>query len=264
MRPNDLKGSIEFKGVDFRYGTRELALKNISLNIHSGEKVAFVGESGSGKSTLIKLLMNFYSCEKGEILINGMRIQDIHIDSLRQRIAYIPQNTFFFSGTIVENLCLGITDDCDLERVTEVARIARAHDFIQRLPSGYNTLLEENGANLSGGQRQRLAIARAMLKDPDILIMDEATSNLDSATERSITEMISEVKGITTIVIAHRLSTIMRCDRICVMDNGQIVDCGSHQELIRKRGKYYDLWKDQMPGLLLQEEEQEANLVHVR
>jgi ABC-type multidrug transport system fused ATPase/permease subunit len=193
--------------------------------------------------------MNFYSCEKGEILINENNIKDINMDALRQKIAYIPQDTFFFSGTIQENLCLGLPQDTDLEKIVDACKIASAHDFINNLPLRYNTLLEENGSNLSGGQKQRLAIARALLKNPDILIMDEATSNLDSTTEKAISETINGLdNGNTMLIIAHRLSTIMKCDKIIVMEKGEIIEGGSHEELMRERGKYYGLWKDQLPN----------------
>ena len=248
MKPPTLKGTIEFKGVDFRYGTRQLTLKEINLKINPGEKIAFVGESGSGKTTLVKLLMHFYDYEKGEILINDNNIKDINLEVLRERIAYISQDIFLFSGTIQENLSLGM-EEVTLDEIIEAAKMARAHDFINELPLRYNTMLEENGVNLSGGQRQRLAITRALLKKPDILIMDEATSNLDSITEKAIERTINEsTEGITTLIIAHRLSTIMKCDRIFVMDKGEFVESGSHEELMSKRGKYYALWKEQLPS----------------
>jgi ATP-binding cassette subfamily B protein len=247
IAPKTLKGLIEFKELDFRYGTRQLVLKNINLKINSGEKIAFVGESGSGKTTLVKLLLNLYKWEKGEILINGYNVKDINMNYLRERIAYISQDIFLFSGTIYENLTLGI-ENPDMETVIESAKMAKAHDFINQFPLRYETMLEENGSNLSGGQKQRLAITRALLKKPDILIMDEATSNLDSITEKAIERTISEhTNGITTLIIAHRLSTIMRCDKIYVMDKGEFVESGTHHELIERRGLYYDLWKEQLP-----------------
>lgn len=247
MRPESLKGEIEIRNLDFRYGTRQLVLKNINLTIAPGEKIALVGESGSGKTTLVKLLMRFYEPEKGDIRIGGRDIRDISLDALRERIAYIPQDTFFFSGTIRENLCLGVGEDVDLERLVEACEVARANEFIHAFPLRYNTMLEENASNLSGGQKQRLAIARALVRSPDILIMDEATSHLDSTTEKAIAETIHAFRDMTVLIIAHRLSTIMRCDRIYVMDGGEIVECGTHAELMAKKGKYYHLWKDQLP-----------------
>ncbi len=249
INPSSIKGQIEVRNLDFRYGTRHLVLKNIQFFLGYGEKIAFVGESGSGKTTLIKLLMNFYQAEKGEILFNGNNIQDINMDVLRSRIAYIPQDTFFFSGTIRENLSLGINEPIDMEVMVEACKMAKVHDFINELPLRYNTMLEENGSNLSGGQKQRLAIARAIIRKPDILIMDEATSNLDSTTEKAISETIDSYGDVTAIIIAHRLSTIMRCDRIFVMADGAIIEAGSHDELMQQRGKYFELWKDQLPGL---------------
>jgi len=238
LAPERLDGDIEFRNVKFRYGTRRLVLDNVDCTIRKGQKVAFVGESGSGKTTLTKLLLHLYAPEEGSILINGNNIEDIQMETLRERIAYISQETFLFSGTIMENLTLGV-DDVTVDDVIQACKLAQAHDFINDLPLRYETMLEENGANLSGGQRQRLAIARAMLKKPDILILDEATSNLDALTERALDKTIQEYcKDMTTIFIAHRLSTIKDCDQIFVMEKGEIIESGTHEELKLMGGKY--------------------------
>ncbi|HEX9060994.1 MAG TPA: ATP-binding cassette domain-containing protein, partial [Clostridia bacterium] len=245
LKPETLKGDIEIRNLEFRYGLRKPVLININLSIKQGEKVAFVGESGSGKTTLVKLLMKFYNVENGEILLNGINLKEIDITALRDKIAYISQDTFFFSGSIRENLSLAM-DDLDISDIKEASAKAEADEFISSLYQGYETLLEENASNLSGGQRQRLAITRALLKKPDIFIMDEATSNLDSITEKAVEKTINEQSmGITTIIIAHRLSTIKRCDRIFVMDKGQIAESGTHKELMEFGGIYYNLWKEQ-------------------
>lgn len=243
--PDSLSGYIVFKDVSFRYGTRQLVLEDINLTIKKGQKVAFVGESGSGKTTLSKLLLHLYKAESGNILINDNNIEDIQIEKLREKIAYISQETFLFSGSILDNLSLGL-DYATMDDVIEATKSAQAHDFINELPLRYETRLEENGANLSGGQRQRLSIARAMLKKPDILIMDEATSNLDAITEKQLDKTISEYsENMTTIFIAHRLSTIKNCDQIFVMDKGRIIERGTHEELKRLGGKYSMLAKQQ-------------------
>ena len=243
--PDSLSGDIVFKDVSFRYGTRQLVLEDINLTIKKGQKVAFVGESGSGKTTLSKLLLHLYKAESGNILINDNNIEDIQIEKLREKIAYISQETFLFSGSILDNLSLGL-DYATMDDVIEATKSAQAHDFINELPLRYETRLEENGANLSGGQKQRLSIARAMLKKPDILIMDEATSNLDAITEKQLDKTISEYsENMTTIFIAHRLSTIKNCDQIFVMDKGRIIERGTHEELNRLGGKYSMLAKQQ-------------------
>ena len=245
INPKTLLGDINIKNMHFRYGTRQLVLKNINMNIKPGEKIALVGESGSGKTTIAKLLMNFYNVEKGEIVLNNYNIKDINKEALRDKMSYISQDSFFFSGSIKENLQFA-NEEATYEEIIEVCKQAQIHDFINSLPLRYETPLEEKGTNLSGGQRQRLAIARALLKKPEILIMDEATSNLDSITEKAIEKTIEDcTKNVTTIIIAHRLSTIMRCDRIYVMDKGEVIEEGNHDKLLKKQGYYYRLWTGQ-------------------
>ena len=242
--PNNLKGDIEIKNLDFRYGTREQILKNINMKIKKGEKIALVGESGSGKTTLAKLFLKFFDFEKGEININDFNIKDIDITFLREKISYISQDIFLFNNTIKENLILNET--IKMEEVIEMAKKINAYDFINQLPQRFNYVIEENGANLSMGQKQRLSILRALLKKPDILIMDEATSNLDTITENIIQNTLNNLDmEMTIIIIAHRLSTIRMCDRIYVLDKGEIIESGTHEELVNMKGKYYKLLKEQ-------------------
>ena len=245
IKKEKFNGKFEIRNLHFRYGTREEVLKGISFNIEPGEKVALVGESGSGKTTLVKLLLKYYLTEEGEILIDDYNIKDISYESLRNRIGYVPQDVLLFSGTIRENIAFGM-NNVSMEEVVEAAKKSKAHDFINKLPLRYETMVGERGSNLSGGQKQRIAIARAILKNPDILILDEATSNLDTATEQAIHQTIDRVsQDITTIIIAHRLSTILSCDKIIVLEDGKIAEMGSHQELLARKGKYYNLWKSQ-------------------
>lgn len=247
LKSISLNQDITISNLDFRYGTRQLVLEDIKINIRAGEKIAIVGESGSGKTTVVKLLMYFYEWEKGEILFGNYNIKDIHRGLLREKIAYISQDIFLFRGTIRENLSIG-NEGASLEEVIEACKLSHANEFIEQMPLRYETMVDENGANLSGGQKQRLAIARALLKKPDILIMDEATSNLDSITEKAIERTINDLpENITSIIIAHRLSTIMRCDRIYVFDKGHIVEHGSHDQLMELGERYYGLWKEQIP-----------------
>lgn len=234
----ELDNNIDIKNVSFRYGKRELVLKNIDMTIMSGETVALVGESGSGKTTLAKLLMAFYKPEEGQILIGGKNIAELNPRSVRENIAYISQDVFLFSDSIKNNLTLG-NKDISMEEIEKACKLSMADEFIKKMPMGYNTLIGENGRDLSGGQKQRLAIARALLKNPKILIMDEATSNLDTVTEKSIKETIDNLNGnITCIIIAHRLSTIKNCEKIYVMDRGTVVESGNHNELINMNGLY--------------------------
>lgn len=236
---------INFRNVNFRYGFRELVLENINLNIKQGERIAIIGESGSGKTTLAKLIMGFYSIESGSLTIGDKEISNIARSTIRDEIAYISQNIFLFSDTIYNNIVMGMEGVTEKE-VREVCQISMADQFIERMPLKYNTLLDENGANLSGGQKQRIAIARALLRKPSILIMDEATSNLDTITEQSIKKTILNLENqMTCIIIAHRLSTIKNCDKIIVLNSGKIVEMGTHEDLINRKGYYFDFWKNQ-------------------
>lgn len=243
-----LNGNIncwEFRNVDFRYGNRELTLHDVDLTIRRGEKVAIVGESGSGKTTLAKLLLRFYEPESGEILADGQKISTLSLAALRRSIAYVDQNTFLFADTVLNNLRLGNSNASENE-VKRVCEISCAAEFIEKLPLGYETPLDENGANLSGGQRQRLAIARALLRDPQLLILDEATSNLDTITETGIKNTIFHLDtSLTCIIIAHRLTTVKHCDRIYVMHAGRIVECGTHDALLKANGLYRQMWDKQ-------------------
>ncbi|PGC10616.1 peptidase domain-containing ABC transporter [Bacillus wiedmannii] len=247
VSPKQLSGRIECSNVTFRYGTRKNVLNNISFSIESGSQIAFVGESGSGKTTISKLLMHYYESQQGDIYYDDYHIKEINRTALRNQIAYVSQESFFFSASIYENLCFGLERSVTLEEVIQVCKQVCVHEFVGELPLRYETQLEENASNLSGGQRQRLAIARALLKKPDILILDEATSNLDSTTEKYITDMLKELgaQGLTVIMIAHRLSTIQHANLIFVMEKGSIIEQGSHEELLLNEGKYRSLWKNQ-------------------
>ena len=235
----------DFQNVDFRYGNRELTLHKVSLTLQRGEKIAIVGESGSGKTTLAKLMMRFYESERGEILADGQNINTFSLTELRRNIAYVDQDTFLFSDTILNNLRLG-NEAATEDEIRRVCEISHAAEFIERLPMKYETPLDENGANLSGGQRQRLAIARALLRKPQLLILDEATSNLDTITESGIRNTIFCLdSNLTCIIIAHRLTTVKNCDRIYVMNEGRIVESGTHDELMKTNGVYRRMWENQ-------------------
>ena len=244
----------EMKDVSFGYGNRGNVLENINIKFYPGQHIAFVGESGSGKSTLAKLLVRFYQPNEGEIKIDSHRIEAIKDEYLRSRISYVTQDTFFFSGTILENLLYGIDFVNNMEDVVKACEYAEIHEFIDSLPQKYETVLEENGKNLSGGQLQRLSIAKALLKKPSILILDEATSALDSITEQKIIKRLKTIdfetgfkdEKPTIIMIAHRLSTIKHADQIFVLKDKKIVETGKHEELICNEGEYYELWKNQM------------------
>ncbi|MDR1073634.1 MAG: peptidase domain-containing ABC transporter [Treponema sp.] len=243
LKPASLNGMIAFDNVTFRYGTRKPVYEHLSFAIEKGQWAAFVGPSGCGKTTLVKLLLKFYSPEEGSVRIDAHDLRDIDAVSLRSRIGYVPQDVFIFSGTIAENIALH-KEDASLEEIVEAAEQAGAAEFINNLPLRYNTKLGEHGSTLSGGERQRLALARALIGRPDILILDEATSNLDSVSENMAHRVIEKVRGgITTIIIAHRLTTVKNCDVIFVMDKGGVMEKGTHGELLARKGLYASLWE---------------------
>jgi len=245
LREVGVKGHVEFENVSFAYDGENLVLKNFSLEVKPGQMVALVGATGAGKTTIINLLMRFYDVKEGSIRIDGIDIRKIKRESLRSSLGIVLQDTYLFNASVRENIRYGRLDATD-EEVEQAAKIAHAHDFIMRLPQGYDTILTDDGGNLSHGQRQLLAIARAVLADPAILILDEATSSVDTRTEIYIQKaMLNLMKGRTSFVIAHRLSTIKDADLIVVIDNGRLVEKGTHQELLERKGVYYNLYQSQ-------------------
>lgn len=247
---NCTQGKITFNNVKFHYKGTEPLFQNKSIEIKAGQKVGLVGYSGGGKSTFVNLILRLYDVTDGAILIDGQDIKDVTQDSLRENIAMIPQDPSLFHRSLMENIRYGRADSTD-EEVIEAAKKAHAHEFTSTLPQGYDSLVGERGVKLSGGQRQRIAIARAILKNAPILILDEATSQLDSVTESLIQESLWELmQNKTTIVIAHRLSTLLHMDRILVFDKGKIVEDGTHSELLAKGGLYKHLWDAQVGGFL--------------
>jgi len=247
---NMKNGNIEFKNISFVYDSGQRVFKNFDLKIKSGDKIGLVGHSGAGKSTITKLLLRFVDVSSGKIEIDGQDIRAILQDDLRKVISYVPQEPVLFHRSIRENIGYSRPGSTD-KQIIEAAKRAHAHEFILDLQYGYDTFVGERGVKLSGGERQRIAIARAMLKDSPILILDEATSSLDSVSESYIQEAFEELmKGRTTIVIAHRLSTIQKMNRIIVLQDGEITEQGTHTELLNKHGVYADLWNHQTGGFL--------------
>ncbi|CAN5305666.1 ABC transporter ATP-binding protein [soil metagenome] len=242
-----VEGTVVFENVGFRYGDRDVeVLIDVDLEVKPGEVVALVGPSGAGKTTLVQLIPRFFDITEGRVLIDGTDVRDVRLRELRSHMAAVPQETQLFSGSITENLRVGKPDATDEELVT-AAQAANAHDFITAFPDGYETIVGERGIKLSGGQRQRVAIARAILKDPRILILDEATSSLDTESEAVVQEALDGLmKGRTTLVIAHRLSTVRNADRILALDGGRIVEEGTHDDLIERGGLYADLYSRQL------------------
>jgi ATP-binding cassette subfamily B protein len=244
------KGEIKFDQVSFSYHENSNIFENVSLTIKPAQKYGLVGFSGSGKTTFANLIMRFYDVDSGQILIDGQNIKEVTLNSLYEQIAMIPQETQLFHRTLMENIRYGRIDASD-EEVYAASKMSSCHEFIEKLPLGYHTLVGERGIKLSGGQRQRIAIARAFLKNAPILIMDEATSALDSVTEQFIqNELYQHMAGKTTIVIAHRLSTLAKMDMILVFDAGHIIEQGTHEELLAHNGHYATLWAMQSGGFL--------------
>jgi len=245
----DPHGEIELRNVTFSYIPGKPVLRNVNLHVRPGEVVAIVGRTGVGKTTLINLIMRFYDPDEGQILLDGVDIRRLKLSNLRRIISYIPQETYLFPGTIMENIKLGNPDISD-EEVIAICKKLGIHEFIERLPKGYMTDAGEMGRRLSTGEKQLIAIARAMLRDPAIVILDEAMSSIDVVTETLLKKAMRRLlKGRTGIIIAHRLSTVMDCDRIIVLEGGKIIEEGTHRELLKVRGKYYELYESMLKAL---------------
>ncbi len=247
-----IQGKLCFENVNFSYKGREVVFSNLSVNINPGQTVAFVGSTGSGKTTIVKLLLRLYDPTNGKITLDDNDLRDLKLQDLRKAIGLVSQDTYLIDGTVRENIIYG-RQDASMERIVEAAKIAEVHEFITNLPHGYDTLVGERGQKLSGGQRQRISIARAILKDPPILVLDEATSSVDNETEAAIQRSLEKIiLDRTTILIAHRLSTVRNADRIYVIEHGQIIEEGTHEELVKSNKLYTTLWNVQTGKAILQ------------
>jgi len=241
-----LKGAVSFKNVSFSYNSRVPALKNVSFEVQPGQLVALLGGSGSGKTTIVNLISRFYDVSSGSILVDGIDIRDVTLASLRKNVGIVQQDVFLFSATIRDNIAYGVPD-ASLEQIIEAAKAAQIHDFIQSLPDGYNTWVGERGVTLSGGEKQRVTIARSLLVNPSILILDDSTSSVDAETEHLIRQALDKlIKGRTTFIITHRLPIIMNADLILVLKDGEIVEQGTHSELMAKNGLYRQTYLAQL------------------
>ena len=248
----EIKGDILFQDVSFSYGTRVDVFEKFTMQIPHGKITAIIGESGSGKTTIAALLQKLYPLNDGNIYIDTVNIKYASNDSLRNYVGIVPQNLDLFAGNVVENIAVGEFQP-EMERILDICKQLGILGFIEELPNGFQTWLGENGASLSGGQKQRLAIARALYRDPQVLILDEATSSLDSISEEQVQECIRNLKkeGKTIVLIAHRLGTVLQSDKIIVLEKGKLMEEGSHTELYEKQGKYYHMWQKQIPELAI-------------
>jgi ATP-binding cassette subfamily B protein len=242
--PADFTGHVKFENVCLKYGDKEV-LSNVSIDLPPGKKLAIMGATGSGKTSIVNLIGRFYDCTSGKVTIDGIDVRNYKLKSLRQQLGYVPQETFLFSDTVKENISFG-NPIADMDYIIEASSLAHAHNFITQMPDGYETIVGERGIGLSGGEKQRIAIARALFKKPQILILDDATSSVDMETEFDIQNSLEKTRrGLSTIIIAHRISSVKDADEIIVIDQGKIVERGTHKALIEREGLYFKMYEDQ-------------------
>lgn len=254
MEPSEIRGRVDFENVSFSYNRNsgEPVLRNINLSFLKGETVGVIGSTGSGKSTLVSLIPRFYDCDFGRVLVDGIDVKQYTLNSLREKIALVPQKSILFTGSLIENIKWG-KEDASEDEVIEAAKVSEAHSFIQTMPEGYNTQLGQGGVNLSGGQKQRVSIARALIKKPEILILDDSTSAVDVTTEAKIREALKDYsKNLTTIIIAQRITSVMGADKIVVLDNGSVAGLGTHEKLMEDCKVYQDIFRSQIGKELMQ------------